>query len=156
MRKNALLIFVLASLVACTDQEKQSSAKQEPAEKVEEVENRHAEAIVKRGRDLFLKNCAVCHGMNAEGAPGWTQRSSDGKLPAPPLNGTGHAWHHPKQALVYTIKNGTIALGGSMPPWKDKLSDDDINAIIAWFQSQWPQEIYTAWQRLDSEAQRKK
>ena len=70
---------------------------------------------VKQGRQLYLKNCTVCHGLNAEGAPNWHQRDKDGKWPPPPLNGTGHAWHHPKKALIYTIKNGTAALGGNMP-----------------------------------------
>jgi len=50
---------------------------------------------INKGRELYLKNCTVCHGLNAEGASDWRQRDKDGKFPAPPLNGTGHAWHHP-------------------------------------------------------------
>ena len=111
---------------------------------------------LKRGRQLYLQNCMVCHGFNGEGAPDWSRQDAEGKWPAPPLNGTGHTWHHPKQALVYTIKNGTQRIGGNMPAWQDKLSDQDIVAIIAWFQSQWPDEIYAAWQRMDEEAQQTK
>jgi len=107
---------------------------------------------VKQGRELYLKNCTVCHGLNAEGAPDWRQRDKDGKFPAPPLNGTGHAWHHPQKALIYTIKNGTKALGGNMPGWKDRLNDDEIKSIILWFQSKWPEELYQAWVRVDKES----
>jgi mono/diheme cytochrome c family protein len=70
---------------------------------------------------------------------------ANGKFPPPPLNGSAHAWHHPQQVLVDTIKNGTAKLGGNMPAWKGKLSEQDIRAIIAWFQSKWSDEIYAAW-----------
>jgi len=106
---------------------------------------------IKRGRQLYLKNCTVCHGINGEGSPDWQKRLADGTYPPPPLNGTGHAWHHPKKVLVDTIKHGTARLGGKMPAWKDKLSEQDINDIIAWFQSQWPNELYQAWKRMDQE-----
>ena len=109
-------------------------------------------ARLMQGRDLFRKNCTVCHGLNAEGDADWRKRDKDGKFPAPPLNGTGHAWHHPQKALIYTIKNGTKALGGNMPGWKDKLSDDEIESIILWFQSKWPDELYQAWTRRDQES----
>ena len=108
---------------------------------------------VKQGRELYLKNCTVCHGLAAEGDPDWRKRDADGKYPAPPLNGTGHAWHHPKKALMYTIKNGTKALGGNMPAWKERLTDEEIESIILWFQSKWPDELYQAWVRRDQEMQ---
>lgn len=109
-------------------------------------------ARIKQGRQLYLKNCTVCHGLYAEGAPDWRERDKDGKFPPPPLNGTGHAWHHPKKALVYTIKNGTKALGGNMPGWKDQLSDQEIDSIILWFQTKWPEELYQAWVRMDMQS----
>jgi len=36
-----------------------------------------------------------------------------------------------------------------MPAWRDKLSDDEIDDIIVWFQSRWPDQVYAAWQRMD-------
>jgi len=104
-------------------------------------------AQITRGRKLFLQNCAVCHGLNAEGAPNWRQKNADGKYPPPPLNGTGHAWHHPMKALRMTIRDGTQKIGGNMPAWGGKLSEQEIDDIIAWFQSEWPDEIYLAWHR---------
>lgn len=109
---------------------------------------------VTRGAEVFRQNCAACHGANAEGAPNWQKPGADGKYPAPPLNGTAHAWHHPIASLQDTIRNGTARLGGSMPPWKDKLSEADIEAAIAWFQSHWPDELYATWARMDEESRR--
>lgn len=63
-----------------------------------------------------------------------------------------NTWHHPTVVLKRTIKEGTGKLGGNMPPWGDKLSDEEIEAIIAWFQSLWPDEIYAVWLRLDAES----
>jgi mono/diheme cytochrome c family protein len=36
-----------------------------------------------------------------------------------------------------------------MPAFKDQLADRQINDIIAWFQSRWPDEIYQAWYQRD-------
>lgn len=107
---------------------------------------------IKRGGILFQQYCAVCHGKQAEGAPNWLRPGSDGKYPPPPLNGSAHAWHHPTKALMSVIKNGTQRIGGNMPPWKEKLSDEQIKDIIAWFQAKWPDEIYAVWYRNDQRA----
>lgn len=100
-----------------------------------------------RGAQLYRRYCAACHGPQAEGAPNWQIKGPDGKYPPPPLNGTAHAWHHPYDVLKRTIKKGTIALGGSMPAWGEKMSDEEIDAVIAWIVSQWPEEIYVRWRR---------
>jgi len=97
------------------------------------------------GQRLFQKNCAVCHGKNAQGAKDWRKRNDEGKNPAPPLNGTGHTWHHSYQSLTNTIKNGTVKIGGNMPAWGAKLSNDEIKLILTWITAQWPDEIYSAW-----------
>ncbi|MEK7816177.1 MAG: cytochrome c [Pseudomonadota bacterium] len=110
--------------------------------------------LVARGAEIYKANCVACHGANAEGAPNWSQKGADGKFPPPPLDEKGHGWHHPKSALVLTIKEGTLKLGGGMPAWKDKLSDADIEAVIAWFQSRWPEEVYKSWALMDEKARR--
>lgn len=111
-------------------------------------------ATVRRGRDLYLRHCAQCHGENAQGAPDWQKPGPDGKYPAPPLNGTGHAWHHPMDQLRQTIAHGTRRLGGSMPAWKDELTAEQIDAIIYWFQAQWPEELYQAWEEMSQRARK--
>jgi mono/diheme cytochrome c family protein len=153
VRKYPILICILSGLAACSDQDSRETLNQQAqARQVSVMRNQDA-AQIQRGRKLFVQNCATCHGNDAQGAPNWSQADAKGKYPPPPLNGTGHAWHHPKRALMTTIKYGTARLGGSMPAWQGRLSEQDINDIIAWFQSQWPDEIYAAWQRMDQAPQ---
>lgn len=97
------------------------------------------------GQRLFQKNCAICHGKNAQGAKDWRKPDKEGKSPAPPLNGAGHTWHHSTKSLTNTVKNGTVKIGGNMPAWKENLSNDEIKLILVWITAQWPDEIYTAW-----------
>jgi len=89
---------------------------------------------VVKGGNVFANQCASCHGAKAEG-----------KTPAPALNGTAHAWHHSFSQLKQTIKKGTQRLGGSMPPFEDKLNDQEINQALAWVQSHWSDEVYSLW-----------
>jgi len=114
-------------------------------------------ALLTRGQALFTQHCAACHGDRAQGAFGWERPGADGKYPPPPLDGSAHAWHHPYEQLKQTIQEGTLKLGGSMPAWKGKLTEADTEAVIAWFQSTWPDPIYGAWADIDrrSRADRK-
>lgn len=109
-------------------------------------------AQVSQGARLYQQNCAECHGASGQGDVNWRQRDADGMFPPPPLNGTGHTWHHPKEVLLDVIHNGSPRGMGKMPAWRDKLSDDEIEAIIAWFQSRWPGQVYSAWYRMDRKA----
>ncbi len=101
--------------------------------------------VVNVGARLFQQHCAVCHGANAESTPDWKKSDAQGNYPAPPLDGKGHAWHHPIPQLVKSIKDGSIQLGGTMPGFADKLSDQDVLALIGYFQSKWPDQTYQAW-----------
>ena len=101
--------------------------------------------IVDYGDKLFQKNCAVCHGSNAEGTRDWKKTDANGNYPPPPLDGSAHAWHHPLPQLARSIKEGGIKLGGVMPPFSDKLSNEEVLAVIAYFQSKWSDEVYEIW-----------
>jgi len=100
---------------------------------------------VAQGKALYSVYCAECHGINAEATPDWRKSDVNGSYPPPPLNGTAHAWHHPLPHLRLTIRNGGAQYGGKMPPFGDKLSINEIDSIIAWFQSLWPDEAYRRW-----------
>lgn len=112
-------------------------------------------AAIARGAELYAQYCAACHGEQAQGAPNWQELDPDGKVRPPPLNGTGHTWHHPKAGLRHVIKNGGPP-GSNMPAFKDRLTDRQINDIIIWFQSLWPEEIYQAWYKRDQSFRAKK
>lgn len=101
--------------------------------------------VVDYGDGLFQQNCAICHGVNAEGTKEWKITDVNGNYPPPPLNGSAHAWHHSIPQLARSIKEGGIKLGGDMPPFGDKLTDQDVLAVIAYFQSKWPDEVYKVW-----------
>ena len=128
MLKNILLIGVLSSLAACS-QESSSTAQAAPVTqqkivsvKVDATPRKANFSQVTRGGKIFQTNCASCHGEQAQGEPNWRQRRPDGLNPAPPLNGTAHTWHHPKKMLMRTIKYGTPGGKGRMKPWKDRCS----------------------------------
>lgn len=99
------------------------------------------------GEGVYRENCAACHGANLEGQPNWKIRKSDGRLPAPPHDETGHTWHHTDEQLFRITKLGLrppLAPEGyesDMPPFGDALSDDEIWAVLAYIKSRWPAEI---------------
>ncbi len=102
--------------------------------------------LVAAGQELFRRHCAVCHGWNAEGTVAdWATPGADGKMPPPPLDGSAHAWHHPKSGLMLTIRQGTQSIGGNMPAFRGKLNDAQISAIVDYLISLWPEEVYQAW-----------
>jgi mono/diheme cytochrome c family protein len=103
-------------------------------------------ATLKKGDALFQQNCASCHKADASGTVEWKKPDASGHYPPPPLNGTAHAWHHDLELLKQIIRDGGVKLGGVMPSFKDKLSAQEIGAVIAYFQSRWPDAVYDGWQ----------
>jgi len=65
---------------------------------------------VRIGRNLFLNNCAVCHGSDARGAPGF-----------PNLTDRDWLWGGAPATILETISNGRTAV---MPAWRDALGGD--------------------------------
>ncbi|HKJ77553.1 MAG TPA: cytochrome c [Gammaproteobacteria bacterium] len=109
---------------------------------------------VRQGAEIYTAECAECHGKKAQGAADWQEPLPNGAYPPPPLNGDGHGWHHPLPALFYVVKNGSPGGKGNMPAWGKELSDDEILATIAWFQSRWPEKVYRQWVRIDHRARK--
>ncbi|MHB8623267.1 MAG: c-type cytochrome [Sulfuricaulis sp.] len=102
-------------------------------------------ASLSRGARLYQENCAECHGPEAQGHPDWRNPQV---VAAPPLDGSGNAWKRKKQDLIAVIKNGVSRQGEpAMPTWQGRLNDQDIEDIIAWFQSLWPADIYARWRQ---------
>jgi mono/diheme cytochrome c family protein len=97
------------------------------------------------GKKLFNNNCASCHGANLQGADNWKSLDEDGHRKAPPLNGTGHAWHHSDEQLYQIIKYGLAKFvknyQGKMMGFSDILSDTEITSVLAYMKSTWPKDI---------------
>ncbi len=108
---------------------------------------RHADAG--RGAAVYAANCAGCHGENMQGQPDWHHLNAAGRLPAPPLDGTGHGWRHSNAELFHMVKFSVLDQAGpgyrtDMPAFDGKLSDDDINAVLGYIHSRWPSGIQAA------------
>ena len=100
---------------------------------------------VELGRQIYLQNCAACHGVDAQGAPNWTEPDARGNLPPPPHDDSGHTWRHGAAELAGIIRNGMRDVFNetpelTMPPFKDRLSDTEIAAVIVYFKSLWSPE----------------
>lgn len=101
--------------------------------------------LVETGAPLFRQHCAACHGASAEGTSEWRKPDASGHYPPPPLDGSAHAWHHSIAQLARSIRQGGQQLGGVIPGFGDRFDDRQILALIAYFQSKWPDRIYRIW-----------
>ena len=101
-----------------------------------------------RGAQLYQEQCAQCHGPEAQGHPDWENPAI---VAAPPLNGTGNAWKKKKSELIAIIRNGASRNGMPvMPAWKGRLTEQDMEDIVIWFQALWPPEVYDDWREANA------
>jgi len=84
---------------------------------------------VAAGKQIFTRNCATCHGVNAEGGPG------NDLIPAAP-DLTDDKWDHGSTdgEIFNVIKNG-VPPEFNMIPWKDKLMDTDVWNVVNYLKS---------------------
>ena len=98
---------------------------------------------VASGQAIYAANCASCHGPNLEGQPDWKSRNSNGRMPAPPHDDTGHTWHHPDAILFGITKVGVTppyapaGYQSAMPAFGGKLTDQHIWDVLAYIKSRW-------------------
>ncbi len=143
MNGAGLLLLWCVSITACDNNGQ--GGKSLPTLTGSDIVRSRDEAVIRLGGEVYRRHCAGCHGPQAQGDPAWRHRSADGFYPPPPLDGSGHAWHHPTAVLKDVIRNGSPPGRGKMPAWRGKLDEGEITAVIAWFQSLWPDEVYAAW-----------
>lgn len=114
--------------------------------------------VVAAGARIYAAECASCHGAELEGEPDWQSRDSDGLLPAPPHDETGHTWHHTDELLFRITKLGVAEAAGlegyetKMPAYEGVLSDDDIVAVLSYIKAQWPEAIRDRHDRMNEQA----
>ena len=76
------------------------------------------------GGDLFKQKCSMCHGADGKGYPALkTPDFTDPKVQAALSD----------KEIVETIKNGKK--GTAMPAFGDKLSDEQIHALVTYIRS---------------------
>lgn len=73
-------------------------------------------AALSVGRNLFLNNCATCHGSDGGGAPGF-----------PNLTDADWLWGGDAEAVTKTIAEGRI---GVMPAWKPALGEKGVEDVV--------------------------
>ncbi|WP_455216811.1 c-type cytochrome [Kaarinaea lacus] len=139
----AVLVTVLG-LIACDNNKSAGGALPVP----EAPERKYDPQQLATGERVYQAECASCHGAEGQGAENWRKRGPDGLFPAPPLNGSGHSWHHSTEVLTGIIRNGSPDNKRSMPAWEGRLTDQEIEAVVLWFQSRWPQPVYNAWYEM--------
>ena len=119
---------------------------------------------IDRGQSIFAQNCAVCHGANGEGQPNWNRTKDDGTLPAPPLNGDGHTWHHADGTLykqvryggAYLESQGLPAFKSGMPAFEDTLTHREIIDVLTYVKSLWTDRNYLGRNISDSQSEASK
>lgn len=112
----------------------------------------HSDPAVEIGRTIYAARCAACHGASLEGQPDWRSAREDGTYPAPPHDETGHTWHHGDGMLRdYIARGGQAVLDdmgvdftSGMPGFGGALTPDEIDAVLAFIKSTWPDRIRAA------------
>ena len=110
---------------------------------------------VARGKPVYDRHCASCHGAKLEGQPKWQEKLPTGRMPAPPHDASGHTWHHPDSILFGITKLGLVPgkyappkYESDMPAFGGVLSDEEIWAVLAYIKASWPQDIRKAQREL--------
>ena len=102
-------------------------------------------STVRTGEEIFTTTCIACHQAGGVGQPDWHIPNAEGVLPAPPLNGDGHTWHHSDGFLYRYVKNGGKMLEtpslpdfkSGMPAFGEQLSHEEIVAVLTYVKSLW-------------------
>lgn len=118
-------------------------------------------SITDNGKNIYLNNCASCHGEKLEGQKNWETSLPNGLMPAPPHNKTGHTWHHSDEYLFMITKFGIEEYIGkkypnNMPAYKDILNDKEIMAVLSFIKSTWPLEIKKINNQINLRARKKR
>lgn len=108
-------------------------------------------AEVESGARIYRLNCAVCHGGSAEGNFGKGYDSAAPASAPPPLNGDAQSAEVPLDRMLAAINGGADP---TMPAYGNLLSENEKLAVIAYYQSLWPDDAYARWRRISGEPAR--
>ena len=102
--------------------------------------------VARSGQEVFSSICSACHGLRGQGQPDWHVPKEDGTLPAPPLNGDGHTWHHGDGLLYRIVRDGgklqedPVLLPNfksAMPAFGAQLTHEEIVGVITYIKDWW-------------------
>jgi cytochrome c6 len=82
--------------------------------------------LFQQGQEIFQSTCADCHRSNGEGLPDVF----------PALKGNALVLGDPA-TVIQTILAGRKGKIGTMPSWKDKLTDPQIAALATFIRNNW-------------------
>ncbi len=127
-----ILAGVLSIVFACSDDQNA-------------IDIAKVEDPVERGRQIYISHCSACHRADGEGQPDWQKTNPDGTLPAPPLNGDGHTWHHGDGTLfkqvslggAYLEEQGLPGFKSGMPAFGELLTPQEIIDVLTYVKSLW-------------------
>lgn len=89
------------------------------------------QARIAEGRQLYVAQCASCHGTPDSPPP----------LPtAPPHTVEGHTWHHADRDLFNWVLDRP-PLAAQMPSFRGVLTEEEVLAVLAYIKSTWPPDI---------------
>jgi mono/diheme cytochrome c family protein len=115
-------------------------------------------AEIALGQEVYVENCAECHGPNLEGETNWQQQNEDNSFRSPPHDASGHTWHHGDKVLIESIALGGARLpdniGGfsDMPAYEDTLTEEEIAAVLTYIKSTWLEDIRSLqWEQTNRE-----
>ncbi|GMR18263.1 MAG: hypothetical protein BMS9Abin33_0669 [Gammaproteobacteria bacterium] len=152
------LVTGVIGLSACSsEKEPEKSTGQAAAgkEETQSLDSRFSLESISRGAAVFQRNCAECHGPEAQGHPDWGSTTTGKKkayVVAPPLNGAGVTWKRSRQDIKNIIKQGVIKENVPvMPAWKGRVDEQELDDVVTWFQALWPPEVYNRWQKAQAQ-----
>lgn len=98
------------------------------------------------GSRVYSHICANCHGTKLDGQLGWQEPLKDGTRLAPAHSVKGETWRLSDGDLFNIVRDGGETLkpdGGvsRMPGFGEKLTVDEIWAVIAFIKSTWPTDV---------------
>ena len=146
----ATLVFLAGAIIVALWSGEKSAADPDNAQQVA------------RGKPVYDRLCASCHGARLEGQPDWQEQLPSGRMPAPPHDASGHTWHHPDSVLFGISKHGLVPgkyappkYQSDMPAFGGTLSDEEIWAVLAYIMASWPQDIRKAQREMTLERDRR-
>ncbi len=143
MRLPAVLFVTFFAFLgsSCSSKPMPASLPIQPTDSLERSATIGGSPILQTGEQIYLRNCAHCHGYGGEGQPPSSAQNTLnlGLNTVPPHNATGHTWQHSDQLLIEVIQLGiqNPLDHFPMPSFEGKFTDEEIIAVIEYIKLWW-------------------